>query len=104
MFGIASSLHVTKWTPENGIHLTLFFNTFVFLTIFNEINTRKLKKDESNVFDGFMNNPLFLFVIIFTITIQFFLVEYGGQAVKCSPLLAEHFLICMALGLTSLVV
>ena len=37
----------------------MFFNIFVYMQIFNEINCRKLKSDEYNVFADFFNNFLF---------------------------------------------
>jgi Ca2+ transporting ATPase len=51
-FGVASSLGLTKqeWNQETGQHFTIFFNIFVFLQVFNFFNTRKLKKEETNVF------------------------------------------------------
>jgi len=58
-----------KWEEKKGVHLTMFFNIFVFLQVFNEINARKLKSSEFNVFKGFFNNPLFLFVLVFTVVI-----------------------------------
>jgi P-type Ca2+ transporter type 2C len=27
-----------RWTPENGVHFTIIFNTFVMMQVFNEIN------------------------------------------------------------------
>ena len=57
------------FTEETAVHYTLFFNIFVFLQVFNEINARKLKNTEVNVFEGFTNNPLFLIVLVGTIVI-----------------------------------
>ena len=34
-----------SWDGQDGQHLTIFFNIFVFLQIFNFLNARKLKKD-----------------------------------------------------------
>lgn len=51
------------------VHYTLFFHIFVFMQVFNEINARKLKKSEFNVFQDFFNNYLFIFVIVVTIII-----------------------------------
>jgi len=42
--------------------------------------------NELNVFKGFLNNLLFVGVLIFTILVQYFIVQYGGKAVHCSPL------------------
>lgn len=48
-----------QWSFENGKLLTIVFNTFVFMQVFNEINCRKLKSEELNVFKGFFNNLIF---------------------------------------------
>ena len=42
IFGIDSSAGHDEWTTSNGLHFTIFFNTFVFMQLFNEINCRKL--------------------------------------------------------------
>jgi Ca2+ transporting ATPase len=50
MLGIPSSIGVEVWNEETGKHYSIFFNVFVLLQIFNEINARKLKHSEANVF------------------------------------------------------
>jgi Ca2+ transporting ATPase len=82
-----------KWTPENGIHYTMIFNTFVMMQVFNEINARKLGEYEYNVFEGFFNNKMFLFIEILTIAVQIGLVEVGGEAVKTSHLTPQQHLV-----------
>lgn len=67
-------------------HYTMIFNTFVFMQVFNEINARKLGEKEYNIFQGFFNNMLFLYIVVGTIAIQYFMVEYGGKAVRTVPL------------------
>ena len=42
-------------------HHTLVFNAFAFMTLFNEINARKMH-DEHYVFDGIYRNYVFLIV------------------------------------------
>jgi len=72
IFGIRSSIHVIEdetWDPANAVHYTMFFDIFVFLQVFNEINARKLKASEKNVFAGFFNNTIFIAVIVGTIII-----------------------------------
>ncbi|CAG9314516.1 unnamed protein product [Blepharisma stoltei] len=103
IFGVQSGLDVDEaWTEENGVHFTLFFNTFVFLQVFNEIHCRKLKSDELNIFHGFFNNWIFLFIIIMTILVQILLVTVGGEPVRCSPLTLEQHGICIAIGIGGL--
>merc|ERR1711871_1011876 len=43
-------------------HYTLLFNAFVCMTLFNQINARKLNF-ERNVFEGIMSNKLFLILV-----------------------------------------
>ena len=56
-----------------------------------------------NVFKEFFNNWLFLFITIFTIVIQIVLVEYSDRATKSYPMTVEQTIICIVVGLTSLV-
>lgn len=93
---------VSVATPKTK-HYTLIFHTFVFMQVFNEINSRKLGPYEYNVFSGFFNNFLFLSVIILTIAVQCVLVEYGGKPVRTCPLSYEEHAICLGIGLLSLI-
>ena len=102
--GIVSGRMNDQWTYENGIHYTMFFDTFVFLQVMNEVNARKLKSDEYNVFSGFWRNPLFIVIFFGTIFVQILLVQMGGIALRCSPLTLDKHLICLAIGCGSLIV
>jgi Ca2+ transporting ATPase len=44
ILGIPSSIGVGGWNADSGRHYAIFFNVFVFLQLFNEINARKLQK------------------------------------------------------------
>lgn len=48
---------------EPSVHFTIIFNVFVLMTLFNEINARKIH-DERNVFKGIMSNSIFLAIWI----------------------------------------
>lgn len=50
-------------------HFTVIFNTFVMMTLFNEINARKIH-GQRNVFSGFFTNPIFYCIWIGTIASQ----------------------------------
>jgi Ca2+ transporting ATPase len=80
----------------------MFFNVFVLLQIFNEINARKLKSSELNVFKNFFNNPLFLIILVLTVAIQMLCIEFGGQSLKTVPLTQQEHLICLGLGTLSI--
>ena len=88
---------------EKTRHYTLIFNTFVFMQVFNEINSRKLGSKEYNVFAGFFNNFLFIGIIIFTIGVQYVLVQHAGQPLRCVPLSTNEHLICLGIGLFSFI-
>jgi Ca2+ transporting ATPase len=45
ILNIPSSIGVKDWNEETGKHYSIFFNVFVLLQIFNEINARKLKHE-----------------------------------------------------------
>jgi len=84
-------------------HYTIMFNTFVFMQVFNEINSRKLGKNELNMFKGFFNNFLFIGIIIGTIMIQITLVQYGGVPIRTAPLTWKQHCLCIGISLFSFV-
>lgn len=68
------------------------------MQIFNQINARKLKDGEFNVFGGIFKNWLFLAVTLLTFIVQMAMVEVGGRITKTYPFGVEENLICMAIG------
>lgn len=50
-------------------HFTVIFNSFVLMTLFNEINARKIH-GQRNVFSGIFTNPIFYTIWIFTCLAQ----------------------------------
>jgi Ca2+ transporting ATPase len=48
---------------------TIVFQAFVFMTLFNQINARKLGSRDFNVFAGFFNNWLFLLITVITFAV-----------------------------------
>lgn len=44
-------------------HYTIIFNTFVYMTVFNEINCRKVGAKAFNVFAHILKNWMFLAII-----------------------------------------
>ena len=88
---------------QKMLHYTIIFQVFVFMQIFNLINSRKIGEGELNVFSGFFRNKWFLIIFIATIVIQCVLVELGGPAVKTYPLKMKHNIICLSIGALELV-
>ncbi len=60
------------------VHLTIFFNTFVFLQIFNELNSRKVN-GEWNIFEKFFDNWIFTYVLLASLGMQLLMVEVFGS-------------------------
>ena len=61
-------------------HFTIIFNTFVMMTLFNEVNARKIH-GQRNVFKGILNNPIFYMIWIATFASQ---VSRGTTLMKVS--------------------
>jgi calcium-translocating P-type ATPase len=84
-----------------SVHYTMIFNTFVFLQVFNEINSRKVNL-QKNVFDGIFTNPIFCSIIVITIVVQVLIVEFGSLAVKTVSLSWDQWLYCVLIGYMTL--
>jgi Ca2+ transporting ATPase len=84
-------------------HFTIIFHTFVFMQIFNEINSRKIGKDEYNVFKDFFNNGQFIIILIMKMTVQILMVEYGSRFLRTIPLSIYEHLICIVIGSFSII-
>ena len=59
----------TQATAPPTQHFTIIFNTFVMMTLFNEINARKIH-GQRNVFEGLHRNPIFLGIWLSTFVVQ----------------------------------
>jgi Ca2+ transporting ATPase len=92
--------------PVNNIfkpseHFTMIFNVFVLMTLFNEINCRKIH-GEKNVFRGIFTNPIFYGIWAVTFVVQIILVQYGSVAFSCVSLTLEQWMWCFFFGVTVL--
>ncbi|KAK7490555.1 hypothetical protein BaRGS_00018158 [Batillaria attramentaria] len=83
-------------------HFTMIFNTFVLMTLFNEINARKIH-EQRNVIEGLQRNPVFAGIWIGTIVVQVIIIEFGGLAFHTVGLKPEQWLWCVFLGMGSLI-
>ena len=105
LFGVEDQIGAFKHHHGEAIdrrHFTIFFNVFIFLTIFNFFNARTLKKDEFNPFANFCINPLFIIIVFSLFFLQIFIVNYGGEVFKLAPLSMEQHIICVLIGSLSL--
>merc|ERR1712029_911789 len=95
--------YVEKTYGKNSEHYTFIFNTFVWMQIFNEVNSRSLN-GECNVFRGMSRNPLFCGILLMTAVLQIIMVEFGGRAmhVQDGGLPGDLWGVSMVFGLGSL--
>ena len=109
-------------------HFTMIFNSFVMMTLFNEINARKIH-GQRNVFIGLFSNPIYYVIWITTFisqvsqsfvmpfaqslelkksetlvfVFQIIIVQFGGIAFSTAPLTLEQWVWCIFLGVGTLV-
>ena len=122
-FDIDSGMYAPLNAPPSQ-HFTIIFNAFVMMTLFNELNSRKIH-GERNIFEGLLTNPIFYTILIVTafsqvinlllsnkfslcLTMsshdsQVIIVQWGGRAFSTAPLSLEQWCWCIFFGLGVLV-
>ncbi|TMS38440.1 hypothetical protein L596_005168 [Steinernema carpocapsae] len=100
LFGVASGLYARPFAPPSE-HFTIVFNTFVMLTLFNEINSRKVH-GERNVFKGLGSNQIFCIIWTSTFVGQILIVQFGGAWFSTAPLDSYQWMICIGIGMSEL--
>lgn len=80
-------------------HMTIVFNCFVWLQIFNFVGSRRIN-DEKNIFEGLFSNAFFLAIWVAVAALQVLIIFVGNKAFKVSPygLTGEQWGICIAFG------
>lgn len=68
IFGIESGRFAKLHSPPTQ-HFTIIFNSFVMMTLFNEVNARKIH-GQRNIFEGLQRNPIFIGIWIGTMAAQ----------------------------------
>uniref|UniRef100_A0A8L8KKK6 Calcium-transporting ATPase n=1 Tax=Heligmosomoides polygyrus TaxID=6339 RepID=A0A8L8KKK6_HELPZ len=105
IFGIRSGLYAPLFAPPSQ-HFTIVFNAFVMMTLFNEINARKVH-GERNVFKGLASNRVFCVIWLSTFISQILITQFGGawfSTVRFScTTLRLLWIVCLALGVSTLI-
>uniref|UniRef100_A0A1B6INA5 Cation-transporting P-type ATPase C-terminal domain-containing protein n=1 Tax=Homalodisca liturata TaxID=320908 RepID=A0A1B6INA5_9HEMI len=83
-------------------HFTMVFNSFVMMTLCNEINARKIH-GERNIFSGLFTNPIFCTIWLGTLVVQILIIQYGGEPFSAHRLSVDQWLWCLMFGLGSLI-
>lgn len=87
-------------TPSR--HLTIVFNLFVFMQVFNMICARKIN-DEINIFNGITTNPAFITVWTIILVIQIFCTQFFGRfmSVHVNGLTGYQWAYCLLIALVT---
>ena len=93
-------LECTRFDYEHG---SIIFNTFIFAQIFNEYTARSLRNNWDVLSDVF-SNMTFIYVSLFTVGAQVFLIEVGGEFVRTQRLTWKCWLITIGLGFLGFIV
>ncbi|ULT94267.1 hypothetical protein L3Y34_003619 [Caenorhabditis briggsae] len=101
IFGIPTGLYAPLFAPPSQ-HFTLVFNAFVMMTVFNEINARKVH-GERNVFKGLAANRVFCVIWITTFIAQIIIIQFGGAWFSTHPLTLQQWIVCLVLGFSTLI-
>jgi Ca2+ transporting ATPase len=83
-------------------HFTIIFNVFVIMTMFNEINARKIH-GEVNVFQGIFTNPIFYVIWIGTSIAQIIIVTFGGFVFQTKALSVAQWMWCLFFGVGTMI-
>lgn len=73
------------------------------MQVFNQINARKLKEGELNVFAGMCDNIWFNVITLLTFGVQMAMVQVGGQTMKVHDLTLAQNGVCIAIGCGELI-
>ncbi|KAL5755081.1 hypothetical protein ACOSP7_023301 [Xanthoceras sorbifolium] len=83
--------------PDSALILnTLIFNSFVFCQVFNEISSREMEK--INVFQGILDNYVFVIVLSVTVLFQIIIIEFLGTFANTSPLTLTQWFVSILIG------
>eukprot|EP00038_Savillea_parva_P006458 m.163899 g.163899 ORF g.163899 m.163899 type:complete len:1320 (+) comp12355_c0_seq1:134-4093(+) len=82
-------------------HLTLVFNAFVWMTLFNQLNARRID-GSLDIFSGLDTNPMYLGIMGIEILGQAIVIEFGGFAMRTAPQSGRLWGIAIAFGSGSL--
>ncbi|CAF1167499.1 unnamed protein product [Rotaria sordida] len=80
---------------------TIIFNVFVFMTLFNEINCRKIH-GEKNIFHKIFTNSTFYGIWIVLFIVQIIIVQYGSFVFSCVALTFKQWIWCLVFGVSVL--
>lgn len=97
MYTPIQELFVRDGIPNAEVHLSAFFNVFIFMIIFNGFSVRT---DKVNLFDHLLQNTKFLSVMGLIIILQIVFTYIGGDVLRTVGLTVKEWLIVFGIALT----
>ncbi len=82
---------------NNKYLMTAYFALFIFIGIFNSFNARTYR---INIFSNILKNKIFLIVITFIITVQIYLIYFGGDLFQTYGLTPKELILIILIALT----
>lgn len=86
-----------RYDELNSYLLTAFFGLFIFFMIFNSFNART---NRINLLSNIYKNKVFIFIILFILVTQIFLIYYGGSLFRTTGLTFIELEVTLLLSLT----
>lgn len=101
LFGIAAAPgdDIGRYAAETTIK-ALTFNTFVFTTLFNQVNARRLDR-RFNIFQDLLKNPWFIAILAFEVGAQVLIMFVGGKAFSVEQLPGKYWAVSLVAGFIS---
>lgn len=100
-FAGSAIFHYGPSDDEQAQLHTAIFNTFVWMQIFNQYNSRRLD-NKLNIFEGMQRNRFFIGIQFIIVAGQVIIIQFGGQAFSTKKLTATEWAYSLILGLLSL--
>ena len=86
-----------RTSTDNRYLMTAFFGLFIFMSIFNSFNARTNKL---NLFYNLHKNIIFIIVILFILSVQIYLLYYGGSLFRTYGLSIKELVFTTLLAAT----
>jgi calcium-translocating P-type ATPase len=90
------SLFIRDGQVSEAVHMTAFFNLFIFMIIFNAFNIRT---EKMNLLDHITENKIFLSIMGLVFTLQITFTYVGGTILRVVPLTLNEWAIVIVLAL-----
>jgi P-type Ca2+ transporter type 2B len=99
VFQIGVLVAIILLEEEYSVEDVFLFNTFVFMQLFNQLNSRKVFH-EMNVFEGLFSNWIFIAIWLIEILFQYLIIQHGGSYFQTGKgLKLSEWALSVALGL-----